>query len=167
MKKIVLSCCFALLTCGLSSQSLTEKDTQFAMEAAQTSLLEIKLAELTMTNAKTDQVKKLGQMMINDHTKAYNELKTLAVSKNISLPADLNPESKTKLATLARKSGMDFDSAYTKMMVKGHTAAVANFKTEAKTGSDTELTTWASLTLPVLEHHLMMAQDADMAINKK
>jgi putative membrane protein len=44
-------------------------------------------------------------------------------------------------------------------MLMDHQHDVAAFKREAKTGTDTDLKSWASKTLPTLEEHLTLAQN--------
>jgi formate dehydrogenase assembly factor FdhD len=47
-----------------------------------------------------------------------------------------------------------------KMMVSDHKKDVAEFKKESKSGKDTDVKSFASTTLPTLQDHLKMAQDA-------
>jgi putative membrane protein len=49
-------------------------------------------------------------------------------------------------------------------MVTDHTKDVNEFRTEAKAGADADVKSWASNTLPTLETHLKMAQDANRAV---
>jgi putative membrane protein len=48
--------------------------------------------------------------------------------------------------------------------VTDHTKDVNEFKTEAKSGADADVKSWASNTLPTLETHLKMAHDANRAV---
>jgi putative membrane protein len=45
-----------------------------------------------------------------------------------------------------------------------HRQDVNEFKTESKYGADADIKSWASNTLPTLETHLKMAQDANRAV---
>src|SRR5690242_1834771 len=68
-------------------ESNREKDTEFAVDAADGGMMEVQLGQLVQTNGSNAQVKAFGQMMIDDHSKANDELKSLAAQKNISLPS--------------------------------------------------------------------------------
>ncbi len=52
-------------------------------------------------------------------------------------------------------------------MVEDHTKDINDFTNEAQTGSDTEVKTWATKTLPVLEHHLAMSDSTNALVKFK
>ena len=151
------------LSFGMMAQTSTtnKEDEKFAMEAAKAGAKEIKLGQIAATQGSTEQVRQLGQMMVDQHTKAAAELQALADKKGIKLPsADMDDECKKCCADLSKKTGKDFDKAYTEMMVKDHKKVIAMFKTEKDSGKDADLKAWAASTLPTLEHHLKMSEDA-------
>lgn len=165
MKKILLPLAM-LAALAFKAQPVPATDLQFAKEAAQAGLLEVKLGELALQKSSSENVKTLGQHMITDHTKANDQLKALAASRSIDLPASLSAEGQAHYDRLSRQTGAGFDKAYTSLMVKDHQKVIAKFKTEASSGSDKELKSWAGQTLPTLEHHLMMSKEADAKIHQ-
>jgi putative membrane protein len=141
-----------------------EDDTDFAIKAADGGMLEVQLAELALTKASSPKVKEFAQTMITDHSKANDELKSLAQSKNISLPTSLSEENQKDYNDLAEKSGAEFDKAYCEFMVKDHKDDLDKFKKAADDAEDPDLKTWAAGKVPVLEHHLSMAEGMEKAI---
>ena len=111
-----------------------------------------------MAKASNPQVKRFAQMMIDDHTKANDELKALAQSKSIELPQDIGKHQKD-YDKLAKLSGSDFDKAYVDAMVKDHKEDVVMFEKESKKGDDADTQAWAAKTLTTLQMHLQHAQD--------
>jgi putative membrane protein len=97
-------------------------------------------------------------MMVTDHGKANEELKALASSKGVELPADLDAKHKSVHAKLAKLSGAEFDKEYVAEMLKGHKKAVSDFEKASKSAKDPELKAFAEKTLPTLRHHLERAQ---------
>jgi len=97
-------------------------------------------------------------MMVDDHTKANNELKALAQTKNISLPAVLSNESQRKFDNLNEKTGAEFDKEYMDQMVKDHKEVIDEFEDEAEDGKDAEIKSWAAGKLTALRHHLETAE---------
>jgi putative membrane protein len=139
-------------------QTIVEDDSEFAVDAADGGLMEVKLAELANTNASSQTVKDFAATMIKDHSMANEELKALAQRKNITLPMSLGEEKQADYDKLAKKKGKDFDKAYAAYMVDDHEEDVREFEKAAKECKDEELRTWAAAKVPALQHHLEMAK---------
>lgn len=140
-------------------------DQQFMMKAAQGGMAEVKLGQLAKDHASSQAVKDFGQTMVDDHTKAGDELKTLASQKNVTLPTSLSSEDQATLDRLSQLNGAAFDKAYMDDMVSDHRKDISEFQTEAASGTDPDVKAWASKTLPTLQHHLQMAQDTQRQVS--
>src|SRR5207248_985091 len=66
------------------------KDQQFVQHAARDGLAEVQLGQMAAERASNPEVQRFGQRMVTDHTKANQELMTLAQSKNIAIPMDID-----------------------------------------------------------------------------
>jgi putative membrane protein len=139
-------------------------DHHFVTEAAVGGMAEVELGKLASEKGSSDQVKQFGQRMVTDHGKANDELKTLAQSKNITLPTDLDAKHKATRDRLAKMSGEAFDRAYMQEMLADHRKDVSEFRKESQSGKDPEIKAWAAKTLPTLEEHLTMAQSSRGAV---
>src|SRR5690606_2143160 len=144
-----------------------EEDAEFVVEAADGGMMEVKLGELAQSKAVAQETKDFAAMMITEHSKANEELSDLAMQKNITLPSSLSNDKQEKYEELTQKNGMDFDKAYIAYMVKDHKEDVDLFKKEAEKGNDPELKNWAAEKVPILEHHLHMAKQADSILSKQ
>lgn len=129
-------------------------DADFMKEAAVGGMAEVEMGKLATTKAASADVKKFGQMMVDDHTKANNDLKALAAKKNLTLPTDLDSSHKATMDDLREQAGADFDKAYVEEMVDDHEEDVAKFEDEAKNAADPEVRAFAQKTLPTLQKHL-------------
>ena len=65
-------------------------DRQFMDKAAQGGMAEVELGQLAQQNAQSPDVKAFGKRMVDDHSKANDQLKQLASQKGVSLPTSLN-----------------------------------------------------------------------------
>lgn len=139
-------------------------DHRFVMEAAEGGLAEVELGKLAKDKASSDQVKEFAKRMVDDHSKANDELKSIAQSKSITLPSAVNAKDKALNDRLSKLSGEQFDRAYMRHMVQDHRKDVAAFRTESKSGKDADVKAFAAKTLPTLEEHLKQAQDANKAV---
>jgi putative membrane protein len=158
MKKAMLA---GMVVLSLAAPRLlaTSPDEMFVLDVAKDGMAEVELGNLASEKATSDDVKKFAQRMVTDHGKANDELKTLAQSKNITLPAAVDAKAKATHDRLAELSGQVFERAYVQDMVAGHRKAIAAFKKESTSGKDPEVKAWATQTMPTIEEHLKMAQD--------
>jgi putative membrane protein len=139
-------------------QKASASDSAFAVKMAQVGIAEVELGKLATQKAMREDVKKFGQQMVDDHSKANDELKAVATKKNITLPSDTDAEHKALYDRLSKLSGAAFDQAYLKAMVDGHRKVAADVRKEQKSGSDAELKEFAGKTLPTVEAHLKHAE---------
>lgn len=133
-------------------------DTQFAFNAAMGGISEVKLGTLATQKGSETTVKDFGQRMVTDHSKAGEELKSIALQAKIALPADVSKDDAELYARLSKLSGKEFDMAYADEMVKDHEKDVEEFQREATSGSNPQLKDFAARTLPILQSHLQQAR---------
>jgi putative membrane protein len=148
---------------GQTEGKLAPADSKFVHEAAIGGMAEVELGKLATDKASSPDVKQFGQRMVDDHSKANDELKTLASSKGVTLPDALDPAHKSTQDRLAKLSGEAFDRAYMRDMVADHDKDVAAFKHASTSLADADLKAWAGNTLPTLEEH----QKSAKSINSK
>jgi putative membrane protein len=131
-------------------------DTDFLNEAAEGGMAEVELGKLATTKAASPEVKKFGQLMVDDHSKAGNELKALASKKGLTLPTETDSSHKATIDDLRNRVGADFDKEYVESMYEDHTHDVAAFEEESRSATDPDVRAFASKTLPTLRKHLEM-----------
>jgi len=143
-----------------SAGTLGKMDSQFVTKAAQGGLAEVKLGQLAQDKGSNQSVKDFGAQMVKDHSEANGKLKSVVSGKGVSVPDSLNAKDQALYERLSKLSGPQFDRAYIVAMVRDHVEDVAEFRKESKTAQDADIKSFAATTLPTLEHHLQMAQDA-------
>jgi putative membrane protein len=129
-------------------------DSAFYKNAAEGGISEVELGNLAQTKSNNDSVKEFGAMMVKDHSAANDKLKTVAASKNVSLPTSASVGQMATKAKLEVLSGDAFDKSYIKGMIKDHEEDIALFKKEAASGQDPDAKAFAVATLPTLRAHL-------------
>jgi len=166
MKKLMIAMIAVSGLCSAIWMDVSENDREFARKAADAGLLEVRLGELAQKNGVSADVKKLGEHMVSDHSKANNELKAIASKKGISLPSALGEKNQKKYNELAAKKGADFDQAYSEYMVEDHEMVISMFEKQVKDGNDADLKAFAAKTKPTLDHHLHMSKETRDAVKK-
>jgi putative membrane protein len=150
-----------------SFNTVSERDERFLLNASDGGMFEVKAGELAV--AKGDSigytihsdslsVRLFGQMMITDHIKANDELKTLADQRQVAVPTTLSALKQQKIDSLSAANGVAFNALYIKMMVSSHQETIGLFQGESNAGDDNEIKSWAAGKLPTLEDHLDMAK---------
>lgn len=137
----------------------TDDGSDFLTEAASGGMMEVELGKLAQEKAQNARVKDFGAMMVKDHSAANDELKQLAMSKNVSLPDAPLSQHQDKIDKLKEKSGADFDKEYIDMMVSDHKEDIDEFEDAAENNdTDADVKAFANKTLPTLKSHLQTVE---------
>ena len=134
-------------TASTGASSLSEKDKTFMKKAAKGGTMEVVMGEVAEQKGQSEDVKSFGKRMVTDHSKANDELKSIASKKGVELP---NKEHSAKWSS---------DKAYIDMMVKDHEKDLAEFKEEASSGSDPDVKKFADDTSKVIQEHLDLVKE--------
>jgi putative membrane protein len=157
MKSIALASLALLAAAGAALAQATTPEA-FVQTATVSNLFEIQSSQLALEKAQAPEIKAFAQTMINDHTKAGEELKQVASQAGIPAgPGELDATHKARLSALSNKSGAEFDRTYVIEQQKAHDDAVALFSAYAADGTQPELKGFAEKTLPALQQHEAMA----------
>lgn len=136
--------------------AVDEADAKFATTAATGGMAEVALGKLALQKSTNAKIKEFATMMVTDHGKANEELMTLAATKNITLPTDIDDDHKKKAEELSKLTGTNFDKKYVEAMVDGHKKTLKLMQDEGKDGKDADLKAFANKTAPIVQAHLDM-----------
>lgn len=150
-----------------TTAAVDQESADFAVKAADAGMTEVQLGDAAQQLAGGSRIKDFGNMMVRDHSKANDELKTLAATKNITLPDSVGEEHKKHIDDLKKKKGVDFDKAYIDMMVNGHKDVADMFEKAADNLKDADLKAFAARTLPIIRAHLDSAQTIQATMKKQ
>lgn len=149
-------------------QEETQDDlSEFMTEAASGGMMEVELGRMAQEKGQHADVKSFGQMMVTDHSKANEELKALAASKNIILPDSMGRDHMNHLTELREKTGADFDKAYMNLMVEDHQEDIEEFEEAARELQDPEAKAFASKLVPTLQQHHERAKQIKDVLDKQ
>ena len=138
--------------------AMSSQDQKFLTEAAMGGMMEVEMGRWAAQIGTSDAVKQFGRRMVEDHSRANEELKQLATAKGVTLPTTLDEKHQREVSKLARMKGADFDKAYSKKMLSDHQKDVAAFEKQSTSGSDAEVKAFATKVLPTLQEHLTQAK---------
>ncbi|MDB6066169.1 MAG: outer membrane protein [Pedosphaera sp.] len=169
---IFIAICSLTLTGAQSARAATNEtrgqlsssDYKFVVDAAQGGMAEVSLAQLAEQKAANPDVKQFAARMVQDHSKADQQLTQLASQKGATLPTAIPSSEQREMDRLRNLSGTDFDKAYMDHMVRDHKSDVKEFQRASKRAKDPDVKSFAASTLPTLEDHLRMAENLDTTV---
>src|SRR5438876_5016727 len=109
--------------------------------------MEVAMGNMAKKNGQSDDVKSFGKRMVTDHTKANDELKSIASQKGVQLPAK---EPNIKWTS---------DKAYVDTTVRDHEKDLAEFKEQASSATDPDVKKFADDTAKMIKEHLDLAKE--------
>jgi putative membrane protein len=137
---------------GTVTVKLSQKDVSFIQKAAGGGQQEVENGKMAEKQGKSADVKRIGARMVADHTKANKELTELANRKGVTFD--------TRGVRAQNIGAADFDRQYLKLLEVDHKNDIAEFQKEARSGDDRDVKAWAAKTLPMVQGHLAMVEDA-------
>jgi len=160
MHRIVMTSLFSMGVAAMwlaplrAAGGLSLQDRKFLYVASKGGTMELRLGQSGLDYGNSGGVKKLAQVLVDDHMKAAAELSQIAGQKGVSLTSE-DREMPNGLPAL---TGDAFDKEFVRTAVKKHERDIKEFEKEASSGSDPELKAWAGKMLPVLHAHLEAAK---------
>ena len=132
------------------------KDKIFLRKAYAGGLAEMKLGQLAVQKAGSDDVKAFGQKMVDDHSKLNSELAPIADAMGVRLPKSMDKQDQSEYDKLSGLSGSDFDMEYLSFMVKDHHKELREFRNEAASTNDSTLREAVENGTQVVHEHMVM-----------
>ena len=172
-------------TTGTAGAGVSTGDKNFVNDILSDGMAEVDLAKMASDRAASPEVKQFAQMMIDDHTKAGDQLKQIASTHAVPTDAKVDDKHKDLMDKLMKMRGAEFDKEYMEAMVDDHEDAVrdlrsrvdenrslgdrvtgknpenpATVKPEASSNAaTTAINQWAADVLPTVERHLDRAKE--------
>ena len=142
------------------SQPMALPTGEFVKAAAQTDEFERQEGRLAAREGASPRVRDFGQMMVTDHTRTTEALKAALKKAGLSVPPPpaLSERQTQDLGALRGLHGAAFDKAYLTQQIAAHQAALGVMQGYAASGENPVLRQAAANTVPVVRHHLEMAQ---------
>jgi len=148
-----------------ASAGASDDDKKFVEAALKGGMSEIDLGQMAAKSGKSADVKQFGQMMVDDHTKLGDKMKTVAGDIGVNPPSVQSAGGLATKAKLEVLTGDAFDKAYISAMVKDHEDDLAAFKKEAMNGTSPEVKSAAKQGAMVVQRHLTMIRKIAAAHN--
>lgn len=143
-----------------SASKVASADQRMMRDIAHANISEIAAGKLALEKAQGDDVKAYAQKMIDDHTKAQQELQTLADGKGVKLPTEPDAKHKGMMKAMSALKGDAFDKSYLKQGgLKDHENTHKLLTRVQDKAKDADLKAYAAKTIAAVDQHLTLAQE--------
>ena len=132
-------------------------DAAFVREAGSAGLAQVRMGGLAQLNSQDQSVKDFGQRLVNDHSKANEQLARIASEKGLVMPTTMSSSDERMIEHLSSLNGTEFDRSCKRHAIEAHEKAIRLFKA-ARNSKDAQIKAFADETLSVLQEHLRMAR---------
>jgi putative membrane protein len=148
----------AILVLSLFSTAYAaEKPSQtFLKKAIEGNYAEVQMGQLAQQKGQSDDVKKFGQMLSDDHSAANQKAIDAAKSMGVTPPDGPNAKQKAEYEKLQKMTGAKFDREFATHMVADHEKDIAEYKKETKQSD--AAADYAKSELDTLQKHLETAK---------
>jgi putative membrane protein len=133
---------------------ITAADRTFVHKVGLGGMFEVDASQLAQQKGVSQDVKDFAANEIKDHTMVNDNLKAVATSKGIEVPAQRDAKFGKMYDSLNGKSGEAFDKAYIQDMAKLHDGDEALFVKESKTSKDADMSTFAAKSAKIVKGHI-------------
>jgi len=159
MKKWILSgsiCALLFTACSKDDngiQDVNNTDQNFVLMGSMSNNAEIMAGQLAASKGSSTMVRSFGQMMVDEHTMAQQDLKARAGRASLMAPDSVDAAHQALMARLSSLNGYSFDTAYINSQVMDHAKAIDLFNTEINGGSNPGIRSYATEYLPHIQMH--------------
>ncbi|HVX84775.1 MAG TPA: DUF4142 domain-containing protein [Phycisphaerae bacterium] len=156
--------CFTVVRAAEQANDPQEEQKEFVHEAASGNNMEVQVGQFVAAHTQNAQTKQLAQTLVQDHTRSQEQLKQAAQKAGVAFDDSLTPEHQAMLAELEKKSGKELDREFAFSAIADHHKDILEFTYASKNLPNSFLKQYASLSLPVLQKHLHMADALAQAV---
>jgi putative membrane protein len=142
----------------------TAADKLFVVMAAIDNEFEIQSAQAAQQKSQNDQVKQVAQKMVDDHTKAKQQLQQVAQQLQVQLPEQLPRMKQATLQVMNALPADQFDKHYMAHLQSQHARDVTKFNATAQLSQNDQVKQFAQQQLPVLQQHFAHVNQTAQAL---
>jgi putative membrane protein len=135
-------------------------DRVFVVRALGVNQTEIVLGRMAIARGTTQEVRAMGEKMVQRHTELARQLGELAPSNPPTEPPTLTADQQETVARLAAVSGAEFDRSFKDAVGAGHVDELAMYREEVSHAADPRLRALATGRVTALEQSLASASQA-------
>jgi putative membrane protein len=149
---------------GTTGTQVSTQDQTFVHQAASSGLAEVEEGQYIVSHASSNPAAaEYGQWMVADGNAMNSTLSTIAKQAGVQVPTTLTSTQQSQLSALQGTSSSNLANVYASDQVVDQGRTMMQFLSEANSGQDQSLVSFAKSALPVLDEHMQGAVDLAMS----
>lgn len=141
-----------------ADHNLVDKDVaELVVKIAEGRLITINEGKLAVLKGNTAEVRSFGQSLVKGQTSMLEDLKKMAVERNITLPDGVSNKKRVGQMDLSEESGEDFDEKFIKMIESTLEQDIRLFD-KAQESNDAAITNFSKKYSSLIQSSLQTAQ---------
>lgn len=144
-----------------------QRNAQFLVDATGGNIAAIKLAQLALERSKNKEIRGIAKMLADDHTAAWNKLKTLASNKSVTIPEEETAAAKATWKELNDDTATEFDKEWCSQLMKQHEQTINDYELALTQVTDQDIKNWINTALPTIRTHYDKLMACNSRIPKK
>jgi putative membrane protein len=128
--------------------------------AASSDQFEIASCQMALKRSHDRSVRQLAKQLIADHSKSSSEMTALVARNDMQAPPSRLMSAHQQELDMLSRAG-HFDREFLSAQEKAHADGIALFQQYSTTGGNADLRNFATKTLPVLQKHYDMVEQAE------
>jgi len=145
---------------------ISEEDRSFMVQVSYGNIAEVEMGRVADSISANGGVRMFGQMMVQDHTTAQEEMADLGDIWEVDLPQQPDSAHMAMKQRLQTLSGYTFDTAYINGQIKDHQHTIALLESMAGSADLQQLRDYASKYLPKVRMHLEKADSIKLTLQE-
>jgi len=150
---------------GQASAATVSSADAFVENAAIGNMYEIEAARIALQRSRSDDVRMLARMMIDDHTTSTNQMMSALRSSEVTRlsgalkpPASLDARRSSMIDHLQKAEDADFDKRYLDQQQMAHAETETLLSSYGGGGDNPQLASLARSALPMVQRHKAMVE---------
>jgi putative membrane protein len=143
-----------------TSAKLSDSEKQLLQKVAAADKAEIEMGQLAQSNGSSDNVKQLGQKLVDDHTQNSQQLQQIAQQKGVQLEDQEKPDEQSMKTKMEKMKGAQFDKAFLQHERDDHAKLLKELQQQQDQVQDPDVKSFLTQTISAVQQHLQATQGA-------
>ncbi|MEO6681876.1 MAG: DUF4142 domain-containing protein [Ginsengibacter sp.] len=142
----------------VSKKTIQEDIRIFFQQSTQHVNLQIFISKEAIKESSNQAIRNLGKTIVDNETALFNQLKSIAIEKNIALSMEANQSIQDVLSTIISKNGKFSEQAYLNWVIETSINRIKQYEKTNQQFSDRDIQQFITTSISILKQHQNAAE---------